>query len=81
MSKKVDVRVLKEMFKAFDKDGNGFIDRVELYKTMNEDLDIPLTKEQVDEMLNDADINKDGKIDYNGFFFELFNLFRICKSY
>jgi calmodulin len=72
MSKKVDVQVLKEMFKVFDKDGNGFIDRVELYKTMNEDLDIPLTKEQVDEMLKDADINMDGKIDYNGFFFELF---------
>jgi Ca2+-binding EF-hand superfamily protein len=70
--KKVDIKVLKEMFKAFDKDGNGFIDRDELDKTMNEDLEVSLTREQVDEMLNDADINKDGKIDYLGFFFIFF---------
>jgi Ca2+-binding EF-hand superfamily protein len=68
MSKKPsDYEMLTEMFKAFDKDGNGYIDKEELKNTMTNDLGIPLTEKETTEMINEADVNKDGKIDYNEF--------------
>ena len=33
---------------------------------MNEDLDIPMTTQEVEEILQEADINRDGKISYEG---------------
>eukprot|EP01080_Neovahlkampfia_damariscottae_P011615 gene11615-4857_t len=61
------IEVMKAMFKAFDRDGNGFIDRDELYKTMNDDLDVPITRQEVEDILQEADVNRDGKISYEEF--------------
>ncbi len=56
---------IKEAFKVFDKDGNGFISAAELHHVMT-NLGEKLTDAEVDEMINEADIDKDGQINYDG---------------
>ena len=47
---------LKEAFKVFDKDGNGFISASELRHVMT-NLGEKLTDEEVDEMIREADVD------------------------
>lgn len=54
-----------ETFEKFDKDGNGFITRSELKEAMRK-LDKKITNEEIDFMLQEADTNMDGKIDFAG---------------
>jgi len=54
---------IMEGFRVFDKDGNGFIKADELKKVM-ENLGENLTDEEIDEMIGEADIDEDGKINY-----------------
>ncbi|ODM92788.1 Calcium-binding protein E63-1 [Orchesella cincta] len=56
---------LMAAFRVFDKDGNGFITREELKEAM-EMIGEPVTDEDIDNMITMADLNKDGKIDYEG---------------
>ena len=56
---------LKSTFRVFDKDGNGYITRAELKQAMNK-IDPTITDEEIDEMLDEADTNKDGRINYEG---------------
>lgn len=49
----------------FDRDGNGFITRDELQTAM-EMMQETVTEHQVNEMLQLADLDKDGKINYEG---------------
>lgn len=56
---------IKEAFKVFDKDGNGFISAAELRHVMT-NLGEKLTDEEVDEMIREADIDGDGQINYEG---------------
>ena len=57
---------LKERFKLFDRDGNGFIDRDEL-RTVMQQLGEKLSEDEIEEMIEDADKDGDGQIDYNEF--------------
>ncbi|KAH7823171.1 putative EF-hand domain containing protein [Monocercomonoides exilis] len=57
---------LKAAFKAFDKDGNGFISREEL-KSVLEAEGEKLSAADIDEMIKEADTNGDGQIDYSEF--------------
>ncbi|KAJ2743712.1 hypothetical protein GGI20_003534 [Coemansia sp. BCRC 34301] len=57
---------LKEAFCVFDKDGNGFISAAELRHALT-NLGEKLTQEEVDEMIQEADVNGDGQIDYDEF--------------
>ena len=50
----------------FDRDGNGLIDRNELKLVMQE-LGEKLSEEDIDEMIEEADTNNDGFIDYEEF--------------
>merc|ERR1712070_1189279 len=54
---------IKEAFKVFDKDGNGFISAAELRHVMT-NLGEKLTDEEVDEMIREADVDGDGQINY-----------------
>jgi Ca2+-binding EF-hand superfamily protein len=49
----------------FDKDGNGFITASELRNAML-NLGEKMTAAEVDEMIGDADVNADGKLNYEG---------------
>ncbi|RUP01553.1 calmodulin [Jimgerdemannia flammicorona] len=52
-------------FQVFDKESNGFISAGELRYVLTS-LGEKLTNEEVDELLKDVEINKDGQIDYVG---------------
>lgn len=56
---------LKESFRVFDKDGNGFISAAELRHVMT-NLGEKLTDEEVQEMIREADVDGDGQINYEG---------------
>ncbi|VDM47849.1 unnamed protein product [Toxocara canis] len=59
---------IREAFRVFDKDGNGFISAAELRHVMT-NLGEKLTDEEVDEMIREADIDGDGQVNYEGTFF------------
>merc|ERR1712112_802614 len=53
-------------FKVFDRDGDGLISEEELRLTMS-NLGEPLTEEEVKQMIAEADIDGDGKINFQEF--------------
>jgi calmodulin len=57
---------LKEAFKVFDKDQNGFISAAELRHVMI-NLGEKLTDEEVNEMIREADVDGDGQVNYEEF--------------
>ncbi|CAL5413408.1 unnamed protein product [Camellia sinensis] len=57
---------LKEAFKVFDKDQNGYISANELRHVMI-NLGEKLTDEEVDQMIKEADLDGDGQVNYEEF--------------
>ena len=56
---------MREAFRVFDKDGDGFISPAELRHVMA-NLGEKLTEDEVEEMIREADQDGDGKVDYQG---------------
>ncbi|TYQ31111.1 EF-hand domain-containing protein [Pseudanabaena sp. UWO310] len=57
-------------FKELDKDGSGYLSRDELkdaLKRLYENIDLKLTDANIQALLNQADKNKDGKIQIEEF--------------
>lgn len=68
---------LQFIYRVFDRDGNGFITRDELQTAM-EMIGEPLTETQLTQLLAIADLDQDGRIDYEGKWkIPFFNLFPI----
>jgi len=58
---------LKEMFRYMDKNGDNFLDYEELAMGMDGlPADPPVVQWEIEELFNEADRNKDGKIDIEG---------------
>lgn len=57
---------LRESFKVFDKNGDGYISASELRHVMTT-LGEKLTDDEVDEMIREADIDGDGQVNYEEF--------------
>ncbi|KAJ9700489.1 hypothetical protein PVL29_006014 [Vitis rotundifolia] len=57
---------LKEAFKVFDKDQNGYISATELRHVMI-NLGEKLTDEEVEQMIREADLDGDGQVNYDEF--------------
>ncbi|XP_060596607.1 calmodulin-A-like isoform X2 [Ruditapes philippinarum] len=55
---------MREAFRVFDKDNNGYISADELRYVMT-NLGEKLTDQEVAEMIREADMNGDGMVDYN----------------
>merc|ERR1719461_1228456 len=58
---------IREAFQVFDGDGNGFINRQELAVVMG-NLGESLTQEEIQGMIDQADIDGDGVINYEEFY-------------
>jgi len=57
---------LKEAFKIFDRNKNGYIEKSEL-KSVTTTMGQKLTDEEFAEFWREADVNNDGKLDYDEF--------------
>ena len=61
---------IREAFRVFDRDGNGYISASELRHVMT-NLGEKLTDDEVDEMIREADIDGDGQVNYEGEYFAM----------
>ncbi|XP_072858380.1 calmodulin-like [Pogona vitticeps] len=57
---------IREAFRVFDKDGNGYISVAELRHVMT-NLGEKLSDEEVEEMIKEADVDGDGRVNYEEF--------------
>ncbi|EYU22604.1 hypothetical protein ABFS83_05G028500 [Erythranthe nasuta] len=57
---------MMEVFRSFDRDGNGYITAAELAGSMAK-MGHPLTYRELSEMMREADTNGDGVISFNEF--------------
>ena len=58
-------QAIENAFKLFDKNGNGFIEAAEL-KAILSKCGQQISDEEIQEMIDVADADKDGKINYKG---------------
>lgn len=57
---------MKEAFRVFDGDGNGFISQAELKHTLHK-MGERLTDEEIEDMMNEADTDGDGQVSFKEF--------------
>lgn len=57
---------MREAFRVFDKNGDGFLDKKEFKRIMTELGDEPLTSEELENLMGKYDEDGDDKISYEG---------------
>ncbi|XP_023323418.1 neo-calmodulin isoform X2 [Eurytemora carolleeae] len=62
---------IREAFRVFDKDGHGFVTSQEM-ATVLQSIGDPLSPEETEELIDEADIDGDGNINYEEFITILF---------
>ncbi|OMJ96052.1 hypothetical protein SteCoe_434 [Stentor coeruleus] len=65
--RKKDDKKLRNMFRMFDRNGNGRVDLTELRTVMKQVSQERLSNEEIRQMMLEADTNKNGTIEYNEF--------------
>ena len=70
---------IREAFKVFDRDNNGFISAAELRHVMTS-IGEKLTDDEVDEMIREADQDGDGRIDCMWFSLDLHSQLTFCRQ-
>ena len=58
-------KAIRMAFRVFDQNGDGYIDVEELKHAMK-NLGEPLTDKELQDMMKEADIDRNNKIDYEG---------------
>ena len=58
-------KAIRMAFRVFDQNGDGYIDVQELKHAMK-NLGEPLTDKELQDMMKEADVDKNNKIDYEG---------------
>ena len=58
---------IRRDFHKYDADGSGYITKDELKLVLKKRSKLDFSESQLQEMLNDADLNSDGKINYEEF--------------
>ena len=62
----VNLKDLREAFRIFDKDKSGYIDGKEII-SITSTLGQALSQEELEAFMAEADLDGDGKLDYNEF--------------
>ena len=70
-----EIQQAKLLFKGFDKDGGGTIDKVELYQAFTK-LGVKVTMQQINLAFDFLDRNQSGSLDFN----EFLVLFQMMKQ-
>lgn len=65
---------LREAFRLYDKQGNGYIPTTSLREILRE-LDDQLTNEELDFMIEEIDTDGSGTVDFDGEFYRLKSIF------
>lgn len=68
---------IREAFRVFDKEGNGFISTAELAAVMTNIGEV-LSEEETEELIAEADIDGDGNVNYEEF---VAMIFREVRNY
>ncbi|XP_029626430.1 calcium-binding protein 1-like [Salmo trutta] len=63
----IGVKELRDAFKEFDTNGDGQISVMELREAMKKLMGEQLTNREIDEILRDVDLNRDGRVNFEEF--------------
>ena len=69
---------IRKTFAKYDKDGNGIITRDEFRKVVEDKYQAKMTSSQIDALMTQADIDDNGKIEYEEFL-KAFTYFPVNK--
>ncbi|OXU29819.1 hypothetical protein TSAR_012901 [Trichomalopsis sarcophagae] len=64
---------LREAFRLYDKEGNGYI-TTEVFRDILHELDDNLTPEELDMMIDEIDADGSGTLDFDGNIYEKLNI-------